>query len=69
MSARVVVRSSAALLAAAVIAQLSISALQQGLPALGPVLQQTFALQTSGTAALWEWGALVRQQQFFFGVA
>ncbi|GDX32205.1 MFS transporter [Actinomycetes bacterium] len=58
MSARVVVRSSAALLAAAVIAQLSISALQQGLPALGPVLQQTFALQTSGTAALLGVGSL-----------
>lgn len=69
MSARVVVRSSAALLAAAVIAQLSISALQQGLPALGPVLQQTFALQTSGTAALLGVGSLGTATAILFGVA
>ena len=47
-----------AVLVAAVIAQVSVSALQQGLPALGPILQQTFALDTSGTGALLGVGSL-----------
>jgi MFS family permease len=45
-------------LVAAVIAQVSVSALQQGLPALGPILQRTFALDTSGTGALLGIGSL-----------
>jgi MFS family permease len=36
----------------------SVSALQQGLPALGPILQRTFALDTSGTGALLGVGSL-----------
>ncbi len=46
------------MLVAAVIAQVSVSALQQGLPALGPILQRTFALDTSGTGALLGIGSL-----------
>jgi MFS family permease len=52
------VRNAAAVLIAAVIAQVSVSALQQGLPALGPILQQSFALDTSGTGALLGIGSL-----------
>lgn len=58
MRAQPVVRNAGAVLTAAVIAQIGVSALQHGLPALGPVLQQTFALDTSGTAALLGLGSL-----------
>jgi sugar phosphate permease len=43
---------------AAVAAQLSVSALQQGLPSLGPILQSTFDLDTAGTGLLLGIGSL-----------
>ena len=46
------------MLGAAVIAQVSISGFQQGLPALGPILQTTFSLDTSGTGAILGVGSL-----------
>jgi len=52
------VRSATAVLLAVVIAQVSISALQQGLPVLGPVLQQAFDLDTTGTGVLLGVGSL-----------
>ena len=58
MASQPVARNAAAVLTAAVMAQISVSALQQGLPALGPVLQQDFALDTAGTAALLGVGSL-----------
>lgn len=59
MTARGDVRRAAmAVLLAAVAAQVSVSALQQGLPALGPILQTTFGLDTTATGALLGIGSL-----------
>ncbi len=51
-------RAAIAVLLAAVSAQVSVSALQQGLPALGPILQSTFALDTASTGVLLGIGSL-----------
>lgn len=51
-------RAAVAVLLAAVSAQVSVSALQQGLPALGPILQSTFDLDTSATGVLLGIGSL-----------
>jgi MFS family permease len=51
-------RAAVAVLLAAVWAQVSVSALQQGLPALGPILQSTFSLDTASTGVLLGIGSL-----------
>lgn len=51
-------RAAVAVLLAAVSAQVSVSALQQGLPALGPILQSTFSLDTASTGVLLGIGSL-----------
>lgn len=51
-------RAAIAVLIAAVSAQVSVSALQQGLPALGPILQTTFDLDTTATGFLLGIGSL-----------
>jgi MFS family permease len=51
-------RAAIAVLLAAVSAQVSVSALQQGLPALGPILQSTFDLDTTATGFLLGIGSL-----------
>lgn len=51
-------RAAIAVLIAAVSAQVSVSALQQGLPALGPILQSTFDLDTTATGFLLGIGSL-----------
>lgn len=51
-------RAAIAVLVAAVSAQVSVSALQQGLPALGPILQSTFDLDTTATGFLLGIGSL-----------
>ncbi len=59
MTARGDVRRAAiTILVAAVSAQVSVSALQQGLPALGPILQSTFDLDTTATGFLLGIGSL-----------
>jgi len=59
MTARGDVRRAAiTILVAAVSAQVSVSALQQGLPALGPILQSTFDLDTTATGFMLGIGSL-----------